>query len=97
MDLPNQRMNTAVERVFRALPNGLFKEIYLHYIHFLNEDGSVRNSKLDKQIEGKLYKLADKNDRSLYGDVEYTFPGDDKPVRLVALGMDMNDQRYGRF
>jgi hypothetical protein len=90
------RMNTSIERVFRRLPNGLYKEFYLHYLQFINEDGSLQSSKLDKQIPGRLYKKSD-TQISAYGEVEYLFPGDAKPTRLVALGYDIEDTRYGRF
>ena len=95
----SEKMNTSIERVFKGpLPDGLYRELYLHFIHFLNEDGSIRSSKLDKQIPGRLYKVAgSNNERSMYGEVEYTFPGQDKPVRLISIGPDYSDTRYGRF
>jgi len=95
--LRSNRMNTSIERVFRPMPGGVFREIYLHYINFLDENGDILSSKLDKTIEGKLFKIAQGNERSLYGEVEYQFPGTDKPVRLVALSVDYGDLRYGRF
>lgn len=91
------RMTTSVERVFRPLPNGLYREILLKFINFLNSDGSIQSSKLDGQIEGGLYKPASNDtERSLYGELMYTFPGQDKPVRMLALGKDLADFRYGR-
>ena len=90
------KMSTSIERVFRKNPDGLCREILMHYIHFLSEDGKVISSKLDKQINGRLYKRATLNERSSYGEVEYQFPDEDKPVRLIALGVDYADQRYGR-
>lgn len=92
-----KRMTTGVERVFRPTYDGLFREIYLHWIHFLNENGDVVQSKLDKSIKGRLYKIAKDNERSLYGEVEYKFPNAEESVRLVALGLDREDERYGRF
>lgn len=63
----------------------------MHYIHFLSPTDStiVVKSKLDKMIEGKLYKEAAGDERSLYGECEYTFPSGETK-RLVALGTDMN-------
>lgn len=92
------KMCTSMERVFRPLPNGLYREIILHFINFLNEDRSIRSSKLDKEVLGKLYKIAG-SDRevSQYGEVSYKFPGDDEPVRLLCIGREMADYRYGRF
>lgn len=89
-------MTTGLERVFRpislkgyeGLP--LYREVFMHYIHFLSPtDNTVLKSKLDKMIEGKLYKEARGDERSLYGECEYTFPSGETK-RLVALGTDMN-------
>jgi len=93
----NQRMTTGVERVFRATFDGLYREIYLHWIHFLDSDGNIVRTKLDKSVKGRLYKVADTNERSQYGEVFYQFPEADAPVRLISLGMDREDQRYGRY
>ena len=96
-DLRTQKMCTSVERVFRPMPDGLFREIILQFINFLNEDRTIRSSKLDKEIPGGLYKIARSDTEiSQYGEIMYTFPGDDKPVRLLAIGKDYNDFRYGR-
>jgi len=94
------RMTTGVERVFRPTPHGdgLYRELFLHWIHFLDPATSVIiSSKLDKTIEGKLFKIAGAGERSPYGEVEYKFPNSEEPVRLVALGLDYNDERYGRY
>lgn len=92
------RMSTGFERVFRPVrPKGyngpaLYREIYMHYIHFLNEDGTVQKSKLDKMIEGHFVKEAVNNyERSTYGEMEYTFP-DGQTKRLLVLGTDINGQ-----
>jgi len=92
-----QRMTTGVERVFRATFDGLFREVFLHWIHFLDENSNIVRTKLDKSVKGRLYKIASPNEHSLYGEVEYKFPDREEPVRLVALGLDREDQRYGRF
>lgn len=105
------KMTTGIERVFRPLnirgytgPQ-IYREIYMHYLHFLNEDGTVQKSKLDKMIEGKFFKeatvslVADGSggvgtkspERSLYGEVIYQFP-DGQTKRLLALGTDMHGQ-----
>ena len=90
-------MTTGIERVFRPTFDGLYREILLHWIHFIDEEDKIVSSKLDKSVEGRLYKIATGNERSQYGEVEYKFPNEENPVRLVALGLDRNDQRYGRF
>ena len=93
----DKRMTTGVERVFRPTYDGLYREIYLHWIHFLDKDGKITRTKLDKSIKGKLFKLAGEHERSGYGEVEYKFPDSEAAVRLIALGMDREDQRYGKF
>lgn len=92
------RMTTGIERAFRPLRiNGysgpqIYREIYMHYIHFLNEDGTVQKSKLDKMIEGKFFKEAiNSKERSMWGEMEYTFP-DGQTKRLLALGTDIHGQ-----
>ena len=90
-----KRMTTSIERVFKKLPDGLCREIHLHFLVFLDDEGKIVSSKLDKSIQGKLYKKAVGNERSMYGEVEYKFPDEDEPVRLIALGRDYDDNRYG--
>jgi len=93
----NERMTTSIERKFRQLPDGLYREIKLVFTHFLDNDGNIKRSKLDKEITGLLYKIAQPEEHSLYGEVEYVFPDSEKPVRLIALGLDRADTRYGRI
>jgi len=94
INLPRtQRMTTGIERVFRLTFDGLYREIYLHWIHFLSDEGNVISSKLDRSVPGKLYKIATGDERSLYGEVEYKFPEQEHPVRLVALGMGDDGRR----
>ena len=90
-------MTTGIERVFRHLRSGLYREIYLHYIHFLDDSGHIMSSKLDKTIEGKLFRrAANDTERSRHGEVEYKFPGEDDSVRMLDMGHDLDDFRYGR-
>jgi hypothetical protein len=82
-----KKMSTGIEKVFRGIENhpGLYREVILHWIHFINEStGEIMSSKLDKQIQGKLYKLALGNERSLHGEAEYAFP-DGVTRRLVCV------------
>ena len=92
------KMCTSMERVFRPLPNGFYREIFLHFINFMNEDRSVKSSKLDKEVLGGLYRVAG-SDRevSQYGEVVYKFPNSEEPVRLLCVGRELSDYRYGRF
>lgn len=82
-----KKMSTGIEIVFRGIENypGLYREVIIHWIHFINEStGEIVSSKLDKQIPGKLFKLASGNERSLHGEVMYTFP-DGVSRRLVCV------------
>lgn len=98
MTFRSPRMTSGIERVFRPIipyPDyhgpQLYREIYLHFIHFMDETtGQIISSKLDKNIPGKLYKVAVGDERSLNGEIEYQFPNSDKPVRLIALQQDIN-------
>ena len=80
------RMTTSIERVFRRTPEGYYREIWLHFITFLNDDGSIKSSKLDTERHGGLWKMAREGERSSYGEVSHLFPETDKPVRLVCIG-----------
>ena len=80
------RMTTSMERVFRRTPEGYFREFWLHFINFLNEDGSPKSTKLDREMIGQLWKVAREGERSSWGEVDYLFPDQDKAVRLVCLG-----------
>jgi len=90
----SKRMTTGIERVFRETFDGMYREITLHWIHFLDDNGNILSSKLDKSTPGRLYKLANGSERSLYGEIEYKFPDSEKPVRLIALGLDRGGHRY---
>lgn len=81
------RMTTGIERAFRRTPDGYYREVFLHFIHFTDPKG-YKSSKLDKMIPGKLWKVARPDERSMYGECEYVFPDseDGKPTRLVCLG-----------
>jgi hypothetical protein len=88
MTLPRTlgKMNTTVERVFKRTPEGLFVEVYLHFLNFLNEDGTLRSSKLDKEVvTGKVWRLARPGERSSYGEVDYLLPGQTKTTRLICV------------
>lgn len=90
------KMNTEVLRSFRKTQDGLYREVYMHYLQFLDQEGNVVSSKLDKQIPGRLYKDAtDTGERSNCGEVEYEFPNGEVR-RLIALNMDYQDQYYGQ-
>ncbi len=86
------KMISGIERVFRPLRlqgyvgNDIYQEVYMHYIHFLNEDGSVRKSKLDHMENGKIW-VESGGRRSLYGECEYVFP-DGTKKHLIAIGTD---------
>ena len=91
------RMTTGIERVFRPMRDGLYREILLHWVHFIDENGLKTSSKLQKQIEGPLYRPLRENEkmRSIHGEVEYQLPDGEK-VRLISLGSDYSDYEYGR-
>jgi len=96
----SKRMTTGIERVFRAAAPGgvLYREWLLHWIHFLDDSGNIISSKLDKSIQGQLYRRpAGPQEHSSHGEIWYTFPEDSEPTRLIAAGFDWSDTRYGRF
>lgn len=86
------KMASGIERVFRPIRingyvgNQLYQEVHMHYVHFLNEDGSVRKSKLDRMENGKIW-MESTGQRSLYGECDYAFP-DGTKKRLILLGTD---------
>lgn len=79
------RMSSSVERVFRYTQEGLYREVWLHWIHFLDEEGQLKSTKLDKTIQGKLWKIAKPNERSVFGECMHKFPEIKEPVRLVCI------------
>lgn len=88
MTLPRTlgKMNTKVQRVFRRTPDGYFLEIMLHFLEFYNEDGSLRSSKLDKEVSsGKFWRVARPGERSPYGEADYLFPDQAQPIRLICV------------
>lgn len=83
------KMTTGIERVFRRVsPPGVQPEVYreflLHFIHYMDTDGSKLSSKLDKTIPGMFYREARGNEHSIHGEYEYTFP-DGVTRRIIAV------------
>lgn len=88
--LPIPKMSTGIERVFRRVtPHGqtpvLYREFMLHFIHYLDTDGTKLKSKLDKTVPGMYYREAGPNEHSLYGEYTYTFPEDGVTRHIVAI------------
>jgi hypothetical protein len=80
------KMSTMVERVFKRTPDGFFLEVYLHFLNFLNEDGSLRSSKLDREVStGRLWRVARPGERSRDGEVDHLFPGQATKTRLICV------------
>lgn len=84
--LPNVRMTTGIERVFRMVSRtpDIYQEFTLHLIHKLAPDGTKLSSKLDKTIPGAYYKEAGPNEHSMHGEVRYVFP-DGIERRLIYI------------
>jgi len=78
-------MTTHIEKVFRRTPEGFYREIYLHFLSFLNPDGTLRSRKLDKEEHRDLWREAKEGERSPYGECTYPLPGYDRPVRLICV------------
>ncbi len=98
MTIDYAKMTTGIERVFRAThEHGIFQEVLLHFIHFMDAEGNKVRSKLDKQVPGQLYQIMKEGEpgRSRHGEVEYEFP-DGTTHRLCALAGGWADLRYGR-
>jgi hypothetical protein len=89
-------MTSGVERVYRraSRTREIYREIYLHWIHWLDENGTIVSSKLDKETKGGLW-IPHPTQRSSQGEASYTFPGDENPTRLIALRGDWDSSRYG--
>lgn len=83
------KMTTGIERVFRRVsPVGqtpeLYREFLLHFIHYMDTDGTKLSSKLDKSIPGMFYREAKPHEHSIHGEYEYTFP-DGITRRIIAI------------
>lgn len=82
------RMSTGIERTFKLITNvgqepALYREFLLHFIHYYDSDGTKLSTKLDKSMPGRVYRVAQNNERSLHGDYEFTFP-DGVTRRLIS-------------
>lgn len=90
MKLPHVRMTTGVERIFRRVtPHGqspvMYQEFMLHFIHYLDTDGTKLKTKLDKTAPGMYYREARPHEHSNYGEYTYTFPEDGVTRRIIAV------------
>lgn len=79
------RMKMTTERVFRKVDTNLFREYNMYFINFLNEDGTLRSQKLDKEVRGGLWRVATDKERSAFGECLHLFPDTDTPVRLICI------------
>ena len=86
MTLPRTlgRMTTCIDRVFRPIGNGLFQEVYMHFIKFMNEDGTTKSMKLEKEELRGIWRQSD-TEHSREGETTFVFPGDSKPRRLICV------------
>lgn len=86
-------MTTGFERFFKPMTYQgqfiIYQEMMHQYIHFLNDDGVVVSSKLDKIIPGKFYKEAGEGERTLDGLVTYKFPNGETKI-LIGLRQDVD-------
>ena len=87
------KMTTGMERIFRRVsPPGvnpvIYQEFMLHFIHYMDTDGSKLRTKLDKSIPGMYYREAGPTEHSLYGEYTYTFPEDQVTRRIIAIPRD---------
>jgi hypothetical protein len=87
MKLPRTtgRMTTCIERVFRPIGNGFFREVFMHFIKFMNEDGTTKSMKLEKEEERGVWKEPEGDERSRIAETTFVFPGDTKPRRLICV------------
>ena len=79
------RYSATIERIYRKRPDGLYQEYLNHFIHIVDSHGN-KTTKLDKSTLGRVYKEAQGNDRSNYGEGEFIDPNTGSVIRLVALG-----------
>lgn len=90
MNMPRMlgKMTTYVEKIYRPVGSrmpGFYQEVIMHFVKFLNEDGSVRSLKLDREEPKDFWREPRVGERSSYGEVDYLFPGADKKTRLICI------------
>lgn len=79
------KMTTSVQKTFRRTPEGFYLEVDMHFIQFLNEDGSLRSQKLDYERHLDLWRIARDGERSPYGELMWMVPEHERPVRLICI------------
>lgn len=79
------RWRPGIERTFRMVENGIFRELMFYFLHKVNEGGDIVSTKIDKVEHGRLYKIARQGERSLYGQYDWILP-DGQEVVLIGLG-----------
>lgn len=77
------KMNTSIERIFRFYPDGFYREVTLHFLNFLRDDGSLHSKKLDFEELGDFWRIAREGERSSYGERDFKFPHLPAPVRMI--------------
>lgn len=80
----SKSISTGIERIFRKRPDGLYQEVYNHFIHFSDQQGN-KITKLDRSYLGKVYKEALHNENSFNGTAEWIDPNTGVKIRLIAL------------
>jgi hypothetical protein len=84
MQTRGKRMTTGVERHFKPVGEGLYREVVLYFIIFKDDEGNVISNKLDKTIEGRLFKEVKPTDRMTNQErVLYKFPSGDEKLLVV--------------
>lgn len=80
------RWRAGVEKTFRYVQPGIYREMTLFLLHKTNEGGDILSTKIDRIDHGLLYKIGRPGERSLHGQYDWTLP-DGQEVVLLGLGV----------
>ncbi len=80
-------METGIQRIYKKRYDGLYQEYVVILIHYNDGAGNI-TTKHDKTIPGGLYKEAGLGERSVYGEVYFFDPEDERDKHLIMVKAD---------
>lgn len=78
------KISTMIEKSYRKVGENLYQEVTTHYLTFIDPATKSMTKKIDRVVEGRLYK-EDTEARSTDGEVFHYFEQDGQTRRLIAI------------
>lgn len=81
-----QILSTAIEKHFRLMPSGLYREFTFFFTHHLDDNHNIISTEINKIVAGKFYQKISFSSSGIFGgDVLYCEPHSKDTIKLSPL------------